>query len=135
MLKGFRDFIMRGNVVDLAVAVVIGAAFGVLVTAFVRDFLTPVIGLLGVSGQFDQAKFTIRSSDFKYGEFIDAAIAFIFVAAAVYFFVVVPMNRIQQRRAKPEAEITVRSCPECLSEIPRKAMRCAYCTAAVSPVA
>jgi large conductance mechanosensitive channel len=134
VLKGFREFILRGNVVDLAVAVVIGAAFGAVVTAFVNGFLTPLVGILGVNGQFQSAAFSIRSSQFEYGAFINAVISFVLVAAAVYFFVVVPMLKIQERRAGPPEDVDTRDCPECLSTIPKAARRCSFCTSEVGAV-
>ena len=135
MLKGFREFILRGNVVDLAVAVVIGAAFGAVVNQLVKSFLTPLIGILGISGTFDNASFKIRDSEFTYGAFIDAVIAFVLVAAAIYFAVIVPMNKLAARRAKPAEDVTTRECPECLSTIPRAARRCSFCTSEVGAVA
>ena len=131
MLRGFRDFIFRGNVIDLAVAVVIGAAFGVVVTAFVKDLLTPLIAAIAGKPDFSTLKFTLNGSEFLYGDFINALVAFLLIAAAVYFFVVVPMNSLMLRLNGPRAA-TKKSCPECLSEIPLAAKRCAFCT---SPVA
>jgi large conductance mechanosensitive channel len=126
---------MRGNVVDLAVAVVIGAAFGAIVTAFVKDLITPLIAALFGKPNFSALGFTLNHSRFAVGDFVNAVIAFVLVAAAIYFFVVTPMNAIAARFAKPpEAAPAVRDCPECLSEIPAAASRCKYCTA-VSPSA
>lgn len=132
MLKGFRDFIMRGNVVDLAVAVVIGAAFGAVITSFVTDLLTPLIAAVFGQPDFSALTFTINNSEFLYGAFINALIAFLLIALAVYFVVVVPMNRLAERRARGEAgaEATSKQCPECLSEIPRPARKCAFCASA-----
>lgn len=131
MLKGFKDFISRGNVVDLAVAVVMGAAFGAVVTALVSDFITPVIAAIGGQPDFSALSFTINGSTFAYGHFINALIAFLILAAAVYFFVVLPLERLLK---KPEtAERDVRACPECLSTIPSEARRCMYCTAEIGP--
>ncbi len=127
MLKGFRDFISRGNVVDLAVAVVIGTAFTVLVTAFVEDLLTPVVAALFGEPDFSGLGFTINGSRFAYGDFLNALIAFLSVAAAIYFFVVMPMDRLTERSREPE-ETGIKECPERLSEIPTGARRCAYCT-------
>lgn len=110
MLKGFRDFIMRGNVVDLAIAVVIGAAFGAVITALVEDFITPLIAAIGGQQDFSALTFTVNNSVFKYGAFINAVVAFLFIAAAIYFFVVAPLNRMAERRARkmvagePDAE-------------------------------
>ncbi len=134
MLKGFRDFLFRGNVVDLAVAVVMGAAFGGLVNAFVKDLLTPLIAAVAGQPDFSALKFTIRNSQFLYGDFLNALISFVLVGAGVYFFVVVPMNAItaQLRREAPQpAPPATKQCPECLSEIPAAARRCAHCTALV----
>lgn len=130
MIKGFRDFIMRGNVVDLAVAVVIGAAFNSVVSSLVEDLLTPVVAAIFGEPDFSALTFTINDSVFRYGEFLNAVIAFLSVAAAVYFFVVAPMNRLK----RPE-EATTRDCPECTSTIPDKARRCPQCTAQIEPVA
>lgn len=99
MLKGFREFIMRGNVVDLAVAVVVGAAFGAVVTAFVTDILTPIIAAIGGQPDFSNLTFTVNGSKFFYGAFVDAVISFLFIAAAIYFFVVLPLNKLAERRA------------------------------------
>lgn len=131
MLRGFRDFVFRGNVIDLAVAVVIGAAFGAVVTAFVKDLLTPLIAAIFGKPDFSSLKFTLNGSEFLYGDFINALVAFLLIAAAVYFFVVVPMSSLMLRLNGPKAA-NKKSCPECLSEIPLAAKRCAFCT---SPVA
>lgn len=127
ILVGFREFIAEGNVVDLAVAIVIGVAFTALVTSMVEDLLTPVIAAVIGEPDFSALSFTINGSVFTYGNFINAVIAFVSVAAAVYFFVVVPMNSYKERRAGEE-DATHRDCPECLSEIPAAATRCAHCT-------
>jgi len=132
MIKGFRDFILRGNVVDLAVAVVIGAAFGAVVTAFVRDIVTPLIAAIFGQPDFSALKFTINSSTFLYGSFINAVVSFVLIAAAVYFVVVVPMNSLAERRARGQ-DPTTKECPECLSEIPVGARRCPQCTSELSP--
>jgi large conductance mechanosensitive channel len=132
MLKGFKEFILRGNVVDLAVAVVIGAAFGAVVTAFVKDLITPLIAAVFGKPDFSTLSFTINSSTFLYGQFINAVVAFVLIAAAVYFVVVAPMNAIAARRARGQ-DPTTRECPECLSEIPIGARRCAHCTSELSP--
>jgi large conductance mechanosensitive channel len=126
MIKGLKDFLFRGNVIDLAVAVVIGAAFGAVVTAFVKDLLTPLIAALVGKPDFSELTLTINNSRFLYGDFINALVSFLLVGAAVYFFVVVPM-RYYLARGGP-AEPTTRKCPECLSEIPIAARRCAHCT-------
>ena len=136
MLKGFRDFIMRGNVVDLAVAVVIGAAFGAVITAFVADIITPLIAAIFGQPDFSQLTFTINGSKFMYGAFINAVISFLLIAAAIYFVVVVPMNKLAERRARGQApaDATTKQCPECLSEIPVEAKRCAFCTTELTPL-
>ena len=134
MLRGFKAFLLRGNVVDLAVAVVIGAAFGMLVAAFVKDLMTPLIAALFGKPDFGGLYFTINNSKFLYGDFINALIAFVIAAAVIYYFVVLPINALierSHRREKP-ADPTTKKCPECLSEIPIDAKRCAFCTQPVS---
>jgi large conductance mechanosensitive channel len=130
MLKGFREFLFRGNVVDLAVAVVIGAAFGAVVTALVKDLITPLIAAIVGQPDFSALKFTVNNSEFKYGDLLNAVVSFVLIAAAIYFIIVVPMNTIQRRFKKPEAAAapTTKECPECLSTIPIGAKRCAHCT-------
>jgi len=120
MLKGFRQFILRGNVVDMAVGVVIGAAFATVVAAFTKDLLTPLIAAIAGKPDFSAIKLTVNGSIFAIGDFINAAISFLLVAAAVYFFVVTPVNALVSRMRKAEvpADPTTRKCPECLSEIP-----------------
>ena len=130
MIQGYRDFISRGNVIDLAVAVVIGAAFTALVNSMVSDLLTPIIAAIIGQPDFSALSFTVNGSELTYGNFINALIAFISVSAVVYFFIVVPINRL-----KGLEEETHRDCPECLSEIPVRAIRCAHCTAEVTPTA
>jgi large conductance mechanosensitive channel len=134
MLKGFRQFILRGNVVDMAVGVVIGAAFATVVTALTKDLLTPLIAAIAGKPDFSAIKFTVNGSMFAVGDFINAAISFLLVAAAVYFFVVTPVNALVSRMRKAEvpADPTTRKCPECLSEIPINARRCAQCGQPVS---
>ena len=135
MLKDFKAFLLRGSVVDLAVAVVIGAAFGAVVTALVTDILTPIIAIPG-STDFSSLDFTINGSVFRYGHFFNAVIAFLSIAAAVFFLVVRPVNTLMARRkTEPDVESTTRECPECLSSIPLAARRCAFCTAEVTPAA
>ena len=133
-MKGFKQFLLRGNVVDLAVGVVIGAAFGAVVTAFVKDMLTPLIAAIVKQPDFSQMTFTVNGSKFLYGEFINALVSFLLVAAAVYYFVVLPINALvaRSRRAAAPADPTTKKCPECLSEIPIEARRCAHCTSALS---
>jgi large conductance mechanosensitive channel len=130
MLSGFKQFILRGNVVDLAVGVVIGAAFGSVVTAFTKDLLTPLIAALVGKPDFAAISFTVRNTPFPVGDFINAAVSFVLVAAAVYFFVVTPINALiaRTRRATAPADPTTKKCPECLSEIPIDARRCAFCS-------
>jgi large conductance mechanosensitive channel len=134
MLKGFRDFILRGNVVDLAIAVVIGAAFTAIVTSFTENLLTPLIAAIGGEPDFSELIFKINSSEFRYGAFINSVISFLIVAAVVYFLVVTPMNKVMERFKveEPVAKPT-RDCPECESSIPTTANRCAFCTAEVGP--
>ncbi len=134
MLKGFKQFILRGNVIDLAIAVVIGAAFGAVVAAFVKDLLTPLIAAIAGKPDFSAFYFDINGSRFLYGDFVNTIVSFLLIAAAVYFFVVVPMNAIiaRQRRGEAPPDPTTKRCPECLSEIPIAARRCAFCTSPVS---
>jgi large conductance mechanosensitive channel len=130
MLSGFRQFLLRGNVIDLAVAVVIGAAFGAVVQALVKDLLTPLIGAVVGSPDFSALEFTVNGSRFPIGEFINAVVSFVLIAAAIYFAVVVPMNALAARRNRGIAppDPTTKKCQECLSEIPIAARRCAFCT-------
>jgi large conductance mechanosensitive channel len=130
MLDGFKKFILRGNVVDMAVGVVIGAAFASVVGAFTKDLLTPLItALTGGTQQFATLTFHIRKSEFNVGDFVNAAISFVLVAGAVYFFVVLPVNALVARMNRGEKpDPTTKKCPECLSEIPIEARRCAHCT-------
>jgi len=132
-MSGFKQFLLRGNVVDLAVGVVIGAAFGGVVTAFVKDLLTPLIAAIVKQPDFSAFTFTLNDSKFLYGEFINAFLSFVIIAAAVYFFVVVPINALIARTKKDPvpADPTTRKCNECLSEIPINARRCAFCTSAL----
>lgn len=129
MGKEFKAFLLRGNMLDLAVAVVVGAAFGAVVAALVKDLITPLIAALFGKPDFSSLTFTIDNSVFRYGDFFNAIIAFILVAAAVFFFVVLPINRLMARsRRQPPPDPTTQKCPECLSTIPVGARRCAYCT-------
>ncbi len=129
MLKGFRQFIMRGNVLDLAVAVVMGAAFGAVVTALVKDLITPLIAAIVGKPDFSAIAFTVNNSKFLVGDFINAVVSFLLISAAVYFFVIVPVNALMARMRRGEAapDPTTKKCPECLSEVPIAARRCAYC--------
>ena len=132
MLKEFREFILRGNVVDLAVAVVIGAAFGAVVAAFVADIVTPLIAAIGGKPDFSALSFTINGSKFTYGAFLNVLISFLSIAAVIFFFVVRPLNALMARmKPEPALDRVVRPCPECLSDIPEEAHRCAFCTAEV----
>ena len=135
-LNDFKAFILRGNVVDLAVAVVIGAAFGTVVTALVNDLITPLIAAIGGQPDFSAIAFTIHHSTFKIGEFINAIVAFVILAAVVFFFVVRPVNALMNlRKTDTPVEETTRECPYCLSKIPLAASRCAFCTQEVPAVA
>ena len=129
MFKEFKQFLLRGNVVDLAVGVVIGASFGTVVTALVKDFLTPLIAAIAKVPDFSGLFFTINGSKFAYGDFINALISFVLVATAVYFFVVVPMNALLARVKKgDEPTITTKPCPFCKTDIAKDATRCSACT-------
>ena len=130
MLKGFRQFIMRGNVLDLAVAVVIGGAFGAVLTALVKDLITPLIAAILGKPDFSGIVFEVNGSKFPIGDFINALVSFLLIAAAVYFFVIVPVNALTARARRGEAppDPTTKKCPECLSEVPIAAKRCAFCT-------
>jgi large conductance mechanosensitive channel len=136
MIKGFGSFIMRGNVIDLAVAVVIGAAFGGVVSSFVKDLITPLIAALFGKPDFAALTFTINNSKFAVGDFINAVVGFLLVAFAIYFFVISPMNAITTRFKKPATDEVpaLRECPECMSDIPAAATRCKFCTATSAPV-
>lgn len=129
MLNDFKQFILRGNVVDLAVGVVIGAAFGAVVTSLVKDLITPFISAIIKQPDFSNLVFSINGSEFRYGEFLNNLLSFVIVAVAIFFFVVVPINSLVKRMKKaPPADPTTKKCPECLSEIPLVATRCAHCT-------
>jgi large conductance mechanosensitive channel len=133
VLKDFKTFVLRGNVIDLAVAVAIGAAFTAVVASFTQNLLTPLLAIPGDKASFAELTFTVSGSVFRYGAVIDAIISFLLIAAALFFFVVRPINRLMaRRRTEPEVESTTRECPECLSSIPRAATRCAFCTAEVA---
>jgi|SRR5689334_12257893 large conductance mechanosensitive channel len=130
MLKGFRTFILRGNVLDLAVAVVMGGAFGAVVTALVKDLITPLIAAVVGKPDFSAIAFTINGSKFLIGDFINAVVSFLLIAAAIYFLVIVPVNALMARMRRGEAppDPTTKKCQECLSEVPIAARRCAFCT-------
>jgi len=134
MLKDFRKFILRGNTVDLAVAVVIGAAFGAIVTALVKDLITPLIAAIGGKPDFSGLYFTVHHSRFLYGDFINAVISFLIIGAAIFFFVVQPINKltIRMNQRKTPEDPSEKKCPECLSSIPKAAKRCAFCTSKVA---
>jgi large conductance mechanosensitive channel len=130
MFQGFKQFILKGNVVDLAVGIVIGASFSAVVTALVKDLITPFISAIGGQPNFSSIYFTINHSKFMAGDFINALVAFLINAAVIYFFVVVPMNKLMERAQKNKKPIdpTTKKCTECLSVIPLDANRCAFCT-------
>jgi large conductance mechanosensitive channel len=134
MLKGFREFMLRGNVIDLAVAVVIGGAFGAVVTALVKDLITPFIAAIVGTPDFSAIIFEINKSKFLVGDFINALVSFLLIGAAIYFFVVVPVNALMARvkRGEVPPDPTTKKCPECLSEIPLAAKRCAFCASQVA---
>ena len=135
MLKEFREFILRGNLVDLAVAVVIGTAFGALVAAFVKNLVTPLIAAIGGQPDFSGLSFKLNGSEFLYGAFINALLTFVIIAAVVFFFVVKPVNALMARNKVDTAtDAPTRGCPECLSDIPVAATRCAFCTSQVPEV-
>ncbi len=136
MLKGFKQFVLRGNVLDLAVAVIMGGAFGAVVTALVKDLLTPFIAAIVGTPDFSGLAFELNGSRFLLGDFLNVVVSFVLVAAAVYFFIVAPMNQLTARLRRGEAppDPTTKKCPECLSEVPIAARRCAFCTAAIGGV-
>ena len=135
-LNEFKNFLSRGNVVDLAIAVVLGTAFGLVIKALVADLLTPIIAMIFGQPDFASLSFTLNGSHFLYGDFINNLITFVSVAAAIFFFVVKPLNVLAARRAagRPDPESDTRACTECLSEIPKAAKRCAFCTAEQTPL-
>lgn len=129
MIKDFKQFLLRGNVVDLAIGVVIGAAFGAVVTALVSDIITPFISAIAKVPSFDGLIFKINGSEFKYGHFLNTLVSFLLIASSVFFFIVRPMNiLIKRSRKEPPVDPTTKKCPECLSEIPIEAKRCSHCT-------
>jgi large conductance mechanosensitive channel len=136
MLKDFRQFILRGNLVDLAVAVVLGTAFAAVIAALVSDLITPLIAAIGGNPDFSGLSFTVNKSHFLYGHFVNALITFLIVAAVLFFLVIKPVNALMNRyRTEPEVDQSIRECPECLSQIPKAARRCAFCTAEVGATA
>jgi large conductance mechanosensitive channel len=138
LLQEFKAFILRGNVVDLAVAVVIGAAFSGIVTALVKDLITPLIAAIGGKPDFSALSFTWNKSHFLYGDFLNALVSFLIIAAVIFFFVVKPINALlalRRRESEPPPEPATRDCPYCLNTIPQKATRCGFCTSEVTPEA
>ncbi len=134
MAGGFKQFLLRGNVVDLAVGVVIGAAFGGVVTALTKDLLTPLIAAAVGKPDFSAIQLTVNGSKFLVGDFINAVVSFVLIAAAIYYLVVLPVNALVSRAHKePPADPSTKKCPECLSEVPIGAKRCAFCTSQISP--
>lgn len=133
VLKGFKDFMLRGNVLDLAVAVVMGGAFGSVVTALVKDLLTPLIGAVAGQPDFAAVAFTLNGSRFLIGDFVNAVISFLLIGLAVYFFIVLPVNALtaRMRRGDVPPDPTTKRCPECLSDVPVGARRCAHCTSSL----
>ena len=133
-IKEFKEFLLRGNVVDLAVGIVIGAAFTALVNGFVADLVTPLIAAIGGKQDFSALQFTINGSIFRYGAFLNAVIAFVIIAAVIFYLVVLPVNALMRRtRTEPPIDPTLRDCPQCLSPIPVAARRCGHCTSEVTP--
>jgi large conductance mechanosensitive channel len=134
MASGFKEFLLRGNVVDLAVGVVVGAAFGAVVTAFTKDLLTPLIAAVAGKPDFSAIQFTVNNSKFLVGDFVNAVVSFLIIGVAVYYFVVLPINAMVRRFKKepPPAAPTTKKCPECFSDIPIPAKRCPFCTSAVT---
>jgi large conductance mechanosensitive channel len=132
-VRGFRQFLFRGNLIDLAVAVVIGIAFNAVVQALIADIITPLIAAIGGKPNFSSLAFTVNKSHFLYGSFINAALSFVIIAAAIYYLVVAPSTRITAIASRNK-EATTRDCPQCLQSIPVKATRCMFCTAEVPPV-
>lgn len=132
MLRGFRNFLLRASLIDLAIAVVIGVAFGTLIDAIVADLITPLIAALGGRPDFAGLMFRVNHSTFRYGALVNAILAFLIVAATVYFFVVLPVNKFLER-TRAEKDITTRDCPECLGRIPAAARKCMFCASEVPP--
>jgi large conductance mechanosensitive channel len=135
VLKEFRDFLLRGNLLEIAIGLVLALAFTAVVTSLVENLITPLIAAIFGQPDFSGLTFTINDSIFRYGEFLNAVLAFVLIAAVIFFFIVKPMNALAARRAGPDGDATTRQCPECLSEIAAGARRCAFCTAEVGPSA
>ncbi len=133
MLKDFKDFLLRGNLLDLAVAVVMGVAFTALVNSFVKDLITPLIAAIVGKQSFDGLYFTVNGSQFNYGGFLNALLSFVLIATVIFFFVIKPVNHLMNRLGLTPQDDPVRECPECLSKVPEAATRCAYCTSQLSP--
>lgn len=133
MLREFKNFILKGNVADLAIAVVIGAAFGTTITALVRDLITPLIAAIGGKPDFGALQFTINNSTFRYGDFLNTVISFVIIAFVIFFLVVKPLEKftMQMKNSKKTDDPSIKKCPECLSFIPAEAKRCAFCTSKV----
>jgi len=132
-VKDFKEFLLRGNLVDMAVGIVIGIAFAALIAAFVADLITPLLAAIGGKPSFENLSFTVNGSHFLYGSFINALIAFLILAAVIFFFVVKPVNALMaRRRTETPVDAPTRECPQCLSEIPEAARRCAFCTSEVA---
>lgn len=129
MIKGFKDFILRGNVIDLAVAVIIGVAFTAIVTSFVTNIVTPLIAAIVGKPDFSALVLHLNGGIIKYGDFLNSILSFVLIAGVVYFLIVVPMNYLMAKRMKPEvAEVTSKTCPQCISDVPLAASRCKFCT-------
>jgi large conductance mechanosensitive channel len=132
-MKGFKEFILKGNVVDMAVGIVIGVAFGGVVTALVKDLITPLIAAIGGTPNFSSIYFTVNNSKFMIGDFVNALISFLINAAVIYFFVVLPVNKLTALTKKGQpVTSTTKKCPQCLSVVPLEAKRCAFCTSVLS---
>ena len=131
MLDGFKKFVLKGNVVDMAVGVVVGVAFGNVVSALVKGLITPLIGAFGGTPDFSNIHFTINHSKFMVGEFINAVVSFLTVSATIYFFIVLPMNKLMDVKKPKKTEPSEKICPECLSKIPFKAKKCKFCGSAI----
>lgn len=136
MIKDFKEFLLRGNLLDLAVAVVIGAAFTAVVASFTKGIVTPLIkAIFGGATQFDNLSVTINGSAIAYGSVLNALLNFVIVAAVLFFLIIRPVNRLMARLGRTPDEDPVRECPACLSKVPEAATRCAYCTSTLEPVA